>query len=71
VNDVNPQGNWFSYLEQYIKDHNINWCYWALNGTQSAAPGRDPSQPDWYGVLDPTWKGSASQPMMSKLRTIQ
>ncbi len=71
VNDVNPQGNWFSYLVRYIKDHNINWCYWALNGTQSEAPGRDPSQPDWYGVLDPAWEGYASEPMMSKLRMIQ
>ena len=71
VNNVNPQGNWFSYLVQYIKDHNINWCYWALNGTQSEAPGRDPSQPDWYGVLDPTWTGPASPPMMSKLSMIQ
>jgi len=71
VNNVNPQGNWFSYLVQYIKDHNINWCYWALNGTQSEAPGRDPSQPDWYGVLDPTWTGPASQPMMSQLSMIQ
>jgi hypothetical protein len=51
---------WFSYLVRYIKDHNIIWCYWALNGTQSEAPGRDPSQPDWHGVLDPAWNGSAS-----------
>ena len=71
VNNVNPQGNWFTYLVQYIKDYNINWCYWPLNGTQSEAPGRDPSQPDWYGVLNPTWTGAASQPMMSKLCTIQ
>jgi hypothetical protein len=48
-----------------------NWCYWCVNGSQSQAPGRDPSQPDWYGVLDPTWSGAASQPMMTKLRTIQ
>ena len=71
VNKVNPQGNWFTYLVQYIKDYNINWCYWPLNGTQSEAPGCDPSQPDWYGVLNPTWAGAASQPTMSKLRMIQ
>ena len=61
VNNVNPQGNWFSYLVQYIKDHNINWCYWALNGRSSRLldatpasrtgtaflipPGNRPSQP--------------------------
>jgi hypothetical protein len=71
VNEVNPQGNWFSYLVQYIQDHNISWCYWALNGSQSAAPGRDPSLPEWYGVLDPTWTGPASPSMMSKFSMIQ
>jgi endoglucanase len=71
VNNVNSQGNWFSYLVQYIKDNNISWCYWPLNGTQSADLGRDPSQPDWYGVLNPTWAGTASQPVMNKLRMIQ
>ncbi|GAC1510783.1 MAG: hypothetical protein NVS2B16_11290 [Chloroflexota bacterium] len=70
-NPQNPQGAWFSYLVQYIKDNNISWCYWALNGTQSQALGRDPSAPDWYGVLRPDWTDYASQPMMDKLSSIQ
>lgn len=71
VNDVNPQGNWFSYLVQYIEDLGLSWCYWAINGTQSLAPGRDSSNPDWYGVLDPSWTAVASRPMMRRLRNIQ
>jgi endoglucanase len=75
-NSVNPQGGWFTHLTTYVADLQANygggnWCYWCVNGSQSQAPGRDPSQPDWYGVLDPTWSGAASQPMMTKLRTIQ
>jgi aryl-phospho-beta-D-glucosidase BglC (GH1 family) len=70
VNDVNPQGNWFSYLVQYIEDLGLSWCYWAINGTQSLAPGRDPSNPDYYGILDPSWSGVASRPMTRRLRII-
>jgi endoglucanase len=72
--DINPdyvaQGYWFTYLVNYIKNNNLNWCYWAVNGTQSLAPGRDPSTADWYGVLDPTWSAAASQPMMTKLQSM-
>lgn len=71
VNTVNPQGSWFSYLVQYIEDLELSWCYWAINGTQSLAPGRNPANPDWYGILDPTWSGVASAPMLDKLRIIQ
>lgn len=73
VNNVNPQGSWFTYLAQYIEANKLSWCYWCLNGTQSWCPGarRDPSKADWYGVLDPTWSRSASRPLMTKLKSIQ
>lgn len=71
VNADNPQGSWFSYLIQYIRDHSLHWTYWALNGTQSQAPGRDARNVEWYGVLDPHWSGVASEPMMRKLESIQ
>jgi hypothetical protein len=66
-----PQGAWFTYLVEYIGTNNLHWCYWALNGSQSLAPGRNPNDPDWYGILDPTWDTAASTPMMNKLQTIQ
>jgi aryl-phospho-beta-D-glucosidase BglC (GH1 family) len=75
-NNMNPQGAWFTHLVSYLADLQTrygggHWCYWCLNGSQSAAAGRDPSQPDWYGVLNPTWSGMASQPLLSKLKSIQ
>jgi endoglucanase len=71
VNRTNPQGNWFSYLVEYIRDRNIHWTYWCLNGTQSQAPGRSPNRPEGYGILDPTWSAVASEPMMRKLQSAQ
>jgi endoglucanase len=70
ANDVNPQGSWFSYLVQYIEDLGLSWCYWAVNGTQSLAPGRNEGSADWYGILRPDWKDWASPPMKAKLQSI-
>ncbi len=70
-NDRNAQGAWFTYLLDYIHDLGIHWTYWCLNGTQSRAPGRDPRQPDWYGILTPDWRDTASESMMRKLKSIQ
>ncbi len=67
---TNPQGAWFSYLIQYIQQRGIHWSYWALNGTQSQAPTRDPDAADWYGILRPDWQAWASQPMQSALQPI-
>jgi hypothetical protein len=70
-NPSNAQGAWFTYLVEYIEKNNLHWCYWPLNGTQSAAPTRNPALPDHYGVLAPDWKNVASRPLMTKLQTIQ
>lgn len=67
----NPQDAWFSYLVAYVADLGIHWCYWCLNGSQSPAPRRNPSQPDWYGILTPDWSAPASRPTMDVLRAIQ
>jgi endoglucanase len=74
-NPLNPQGAWFTYLVNYMGDLHTrygssHWCYWPLNGSQSEAPGRNPSEPDWYGVLNPSWSGVASQPLLAKLNSI-
>jgi endoglucanase len=71
INETNPQGSWFAYLVRYIKEHNLHWTYWCLNGTQSRAPGRDPTRPDWYGILDSTWRDVASDSLLEALESIQ
>jgi endoglucanase len=69
-NDRNPQGAWFSYLVDYIRELGLSWSIWALNGTQSPGPGRTAGAPEWYGVLGPDWMEIGSAPMMARLRTI-
>lgn len=78
-NNTDAQGAWFTYLVEYIGNNAIHWCYWALNGVQSYVPDpnpskpviRDPSVPDHYGVLDPSWATPASDSMIAKLQSIQ
>lgn len=69
-NDRNPQGAWFSYLVDYIRELGLSWSIWALNGTQSPGPGRTAGAPEWYGVLAPDWTEVASAPMMARLQSI-
>jgi hypothetical protein len=71
VNDRNPQGAWFTYLVDYIRELGLSWSIWALNGTQSLGPGRVAGEPEWYGVLRPDWMHVASPPMLARLRSIQ
>jgi endoglucanase len=64
------KGAWFSYLVSYIKANGTHWCYWALNGTQSKTNGRDPANPDAYGILRPDWTDWASPSMRAALEPI-
>lgn len=70
INDTHAQGIWFTYLTDYIRQHDLNWCYWAINGTRSLSPGRNPNQIEGFGVLAPDWQDIASQPLYSKLQSI-
>lgn len=86
--DANPydgvyqQGAWFCSLVQYIYDNSvangsnsIHWCYWAVNGTQSAVSRgfnlRYQDADDWYGILNDGWTDAESADIMTRLRTIQ
>ncbi|GAC1522022.1 MAG: hypothetical protein NVS2B16_29720 [Chloroflexota bacterium] len=69
-NEDNYQGAWFTNLVDYIATYGLHWTYWSLNGTQSQGGHRDPSAPDYYGILRPDWQQSASSSMMSKLLSI-
>ena len=49
-------GNWFGAITRYFRYHNLNWSYWALNGTKSdGAPGQNITygQTESYGMLNP------------------
>ncbi len=65
------QGRWFSHLVTYMKEQQVSWAYWPLNGDQAAARAGEAARPDWYGILRPDWSGPASAPLMAKLSELQ
>lgn len=65
------QGRWFSYLVAYMRELQVSWAYWPLNGDQAAARAGQAARPDWYGILRPDWSGPASAPLMAKLSELK
>jgi endoglucanase len=75
VSSTNPSdlGLWFSVFTRYLEYHNVNWSYWAVNGTESdglAGQGRTYGNPETYGVLNTGWNGAASASLLSALQGI-
>jgi endoglucanase len=63
-------GYWFGYLSTYIQQNSLDWSYWAINGTQSTGNSRTYGAVETYGVLNPTWNGSALLPLTSALQQL-
>lgn len=64
-------GTWFPQFAQYLRQGDIDWSYWPLNGTQSSGARRKLGDPETYGVLDPTWSRPSSGPLLCALRSVQ
>jgi endoglucanase len=71
VTDVTGQGFWFSAIRTYLSEGDIDWAYWALNGTQARGTTRVFGAEETYGILDVTWKKPASESLLSTLKVLQ
>ena len=63
-------GLWFSYLTTYLQQHDIDWAYWAINGTESTGSSRTWGSAESYGILNTAWSGSASSTLSARLATM-
>jgi endoglucanase len=64
-----PEGNWFPKFVRYLSDGDIDWSYWAVNGTEargtetydngSIKSQRSPADEETYGVLSRQWNHPA------------
>jgi endoglucanase len=67
-------GLWFSAITRYMRYHNLNWSYWAINGTESdglPGQGRTYGATETYGVLNPAWTGAALPALLAALQGIE
>ena len=72
--DTADNGVWFSALTRYLGYHDLNWSYWAINGTQSdglAGQGRTYGATETYGILNTQWDGPSLPALLSRLQAIQ
>lgn len=65
-----PAQPWLDLLLTTLKQTGVGWCWWPLNGTQSAGRTRTPGAPETFGLLDPTWVRPANVDLVRKLATL-
>ena len=65
------QSQWFIWFIQYLKENDLSWGYWPLNGTQSSGYTRTYDTLETFGLLTPDYQHIASPKMLALLRTIE
>jgi endoglucanase len=71
VSGSTGQGLWFAALGQYLTGADIDWSYWALNGTEARGTGRTYGSEETYGVLDMAWSAPALSNLTAALQALQ
>ena len=68
-------GVWWNNFEAWLTENDVDWCWWALNGTQPRGTvpvvGRHRSRwgdGEGFGLLAPDWRGVANPQVMDILR---
>jgi endoglucanase len=70
-------GTWWANIQAWLKEYDIDWCWWALNPThgKSCTPGTDHILYNWgaaepYGLLTPNWAGVGYPAVVSMLQAM-
>ena len=64
-------GKWFNLFCRYLHDADIDWCYWAINGTQASGATRRLGAEESFGILKKDWSTVASDDLMRLLAGLQ
>ena len=69
--DPKQEGFWFRNFIRFLRETDLDWCYWPLNGTQLSGHTRKFGDLESYGVLNRAYDGLASEEMLHLLRSVQ
>jgi len=69
--DCGQNSQWFRWFVQYLKEKDLSWSYWPLNGTQSSGEGRKYDTVETYGLLTPDYQLIGAPKIVELLRTIE
>lgn len=68
--DCGANSQWFIWFIRYLKEKNLSWSYWPLNGTQSSGYSRTYDSLETYGLLTPDYRHIAAPKVLELFRTI-
>jgi endoglucanase len=69
--DCGANSAWFLLYIRYVKENNLAWSYWPLNGTQSSGASRKYDAVEPYGLLSPDYQQIAAPKVVDLLRTVE
>jgi endoglucanase len=69
--DPKQEGFWFRNFIRFLRETDLDWCYWPLNGTQLSGHTRRFGDLESYGVLNRAHDGPASEEMLRLLQSVQ
>jgi endoglucanase len=69
--DCGDNSQWFRWFVQYLREKNLSWSYWPLNGTQSSGISRKYGEVETYGLLSPDYEHIGAPKIVELLRTIE
>jgi endoglucanase len=62
--------DWFVMFIRYLKENDLGWSYWALNGAQSSGASRKYDSIEDYGLLSTDYQHIAAPKLVELLQTI-
>jgi endoglucanase len=69
--DCGQNSQWFLWFVQYLKEKDLSWCYWPLNGTQSSGEGRKYDTVETYGLLTTDYQHIGAPKIVELLRGVE
>jgi endoglucanase len=70
-----PRSAWWTNIEAWLTEYDVDWCWWPLNPTQprGSVPVTGQHRSDWgdpesWGLLAPDWRGVANPAVLDILK---
>jgi endoglucanase len=72
-----PAALWWGNFQAWLTEHDVDWCWWALNPTQpkGTVPVTNRHRSNWgdpepWGLLAPDWRGVANPAVLDLLNSL-
>jgi endoglucanase len=69
--DCGGDSQWFRWFVEYLREKDLSWSYWPLNGTQSSGVSRKYGEVETYGLLSPDYRHIGAPKIVGLLQTIE